>query len=170
MSELPAAAGKGFDHKLGEETYHFSLITAGDLATMMDHVVSLRPSAVDALVGRLEKFTDEQQKEMIAAALAEDRKAAPRLTEDEWEGFLHSSQSGQYALWLSLRTTQPELTQDDVADLIEPIDNVELLRVVTRLLQASGLTSRAKKNGRAKKAKRKARRSSTSPGKTTITT
>ena len=169
MDALPAAAGVGFDQELSGATYHFSLITVGDLATMMDHVVSLRPSAIDALVGRLEKFTDEQQAGMIAAALAEDRKAKPKLTDEEWEGFMNSPRSGHYTLWLSLRKSYPDMTQEEVTALLVPVDVAVMIGLATRLLEASGLTSSAKKNGEAPRRKRTRHRSPTSRGKSATT-
>ena len=125
MSEdLSQASGKGIEIELGGRKMKISPLTMGDLAEFQAYV---RAGRLKSAVAALREMDASERMPIIRGLLKEP------IADADMEAEMASPSGSRFILWRSLRRAQPDLTIEQVGDLVTTEDVPNLLAVVEAL-------------------------------------
>jgi hypothetical protein len=117
MDGLGRTSGAGKTITIGGKDFFLEPLTLRDFGVVEQHLLSKRPNPLK-IVGEAAKDMPPEIAEQMFKAAYEDAKKGANVTTAEVTHFLDSFDGMSYTMYLMLRKKQPDLTQDDVYELL----------------------------------------------------
>lgn len=140
MNGLQNIAGSSAPIDIDGRTYHLSPLTLRALGEVERRVIARRISPLDALADCIDRFSTEQQRQLIDRAVDATARLTLSATQAEVAAFLTSYEGICFFFYLSTRETQPEIDSPEAAQrLLDRLGPVDILRVGQALTAVAGL-------------------------------
>lgn len=144
---LNRVAGSPVSIEIGDKTYIMEPLTLKDFGSLEAEYLSSKPNPLKQ-VAEAKPYLSEEDYEKLLTQAYKDATAVSKATSGEIAEWLDTQAGISFSAWLCMRKNHPELSREDVDEIIGAMSQEEMARVAERRDVASGTDELGNSTGR----------------------